>query len=158
MEICMELDYIRGYVRDGHLEGKVHFSEEEEKDFRTLLQKDLNEEELTDEEIDRLDGYKDEILDNCDVVIDWYDIEDRGDFHWEYLDPELKEKEIQRREEKEENKYQQKSVLCVETNIIYNSIREASRKTGISRGALNSALLKDTSTAFGYHWRFIDAD
>lgn len=84
--------------------------------------------------------------------------ETAGGFHWEYLDPELKEKELQRREEKEKNKYQQKSVLCVETNTIYSSIREASRETGISRGALNSALLKETSTAFGYHWRFINGN
>ena len=83
MNIYMDLDYIRGYVRDAHLEGDIDFSEEEEKDFQTLLKKELNDEELTNEENDRLEEYKDEIIDNCELVVDWYDIEDKGDYHWE---------------------------------------------------------------------------
>lgn len=39
--------------------------------------------ELTDEEIDRLEGYKEEIIGSCELVIDWYDIEDTGDYYWE---------------------------------------------------------------------------
>jgi hypothetical protein len=83
MEINMELDYIRGSIRDAHFEGKVNFSEKEEEDFQTLLRKDLNDEELTDKEIDRLEGYKEDIIGNCELVIDWNDIEDTGDYHWE---------------------------------------------------------------------------
>ena len=83
MEINMELDYIRGYIKDVHFEGKVNFSGKEEEDFQMLLRKDLNDEELTDEEIDRLEGYKEEIIGNCELIIDWYDIEERGDYHWE---------------------------------------------------------------------------
>lgn len=83
MNIIMELDYIRGSIRDAHLAGKVEFSGKEEEDFQTLLRKDLNNEELTDEEIDRLEGYKEEIIGNCELIIDWYDIDDIDDFHWE---------------------------------------------------------------------------
>lgn len=83
MDIIMELDYITGCIKDAHLAGKVNFSGEEEEDFQTLLRKDLNEEELTDEEIDRLDNYKKEIIANCELVIDWYDIDLMGDYHWE---------------------------------------------------------------------------
>ena len=83
MNITMELGYVRGYIRDAHLEGDVDFSEEEEEDFQALLRKDLNDEELTEEEIDRLEGYKEEIICSCELVIDWYDIEDTGDYHWE---------------------------------------------------------------------------
>ena len=83
MEINMELGYVRGYIRDAHFEGKVNFSREEEEDFQALLRKDLNDEELTEEEIDRLEGYKEEIIDSCELVIDWYDIEDKGDYCWE---------------------------------------------------------------------------
>lgn len=83
MEINMELDYVRGYIKDAHFEGVVHFSKEEEEDFQALLRKDLNDEELTEEEIDRLEGYKEEIIDSCELVVDWYDIEDTGDYHWE---------------------------------------------------------------------------
>ena len=82
-----------------------------------------------------------------------------GGYHWEYLDPELKEKGIKRRKEIEMNKNNLKQpILCVETNEIYESIREASRQTGISRGALNSALLKENLTAFGKHWRYVNAN
>ena len=83
MNIYMDLDYIRGYVRDAHLEGDIDFSEEEEKDFQTLLKKELDDEELTNEENDRLEEYKEEIIDSCELVVDWYDIEDKGDYHWE---------------------------------------------------------------------------
>lgn len=80
-----------------------------------------------------------------------------GGFHWEYINFELKEQGLKIRKEIEDNKNNKKiPILCVETNIIYESIREASRQTGISRGGLNAALLKNTSTAHGYHWRFIN--
>ena len=82
-----------------------------------------------------------------------------GGLHWEYIKSELKKQSIENREQIEQKKNKRKKpILCVETNIVYESIREASRKTGISRGGLNSALSKETSTAYGYHWRFVNAD
>lgn len=81
----MDMDYIRGYVRYGHIEGEINFTEEEEKDFKTLLRKELNYEELTDEETDRLDGYKEDIENHSSIVIDDWGIEDWGEYHWEDL-------------------------------------------------------------------------
>lgn len=84
MNIYMELDYVTGRIGDAHLEGFICFSKEEQEDFQILLKKeDSNEEELTDEEINRLNKYKEKILGNCEFIIDWYDIEDYGGYHWE---------------------------------------------------------------------------
>lgn len=85
MKIYMTVDFIKGYARYGHLEGEVNFSEEEEKDFRTLLNKEWNGEELTPEEAERLDNYKMDIDDNCGLVVDDWEIEDFGDYEWDDL-------------------------------------------------------------------------
>ena len=39
MKVFMYMDYIRGYLRYGHREGNVDFTEEEEKDFKNLLKR-----------------------------------------------------------------------------------------------------------------------
>ena len=81
----MYMDYIRGHLRYGHREGEVDFTEEEERDFKTLLKKELNKEEITEEELDRLDGYKENIRDCTEIVVDDWSIDDCGDYHWEEL-------------------------------------------------------------------------
>ena len=43
-------------------------------------------------------------------------------------------------------------VICVETNIIYPSIREARRQTGIYN--IESCCLRKRNTAGGYHWQY----
>lgn len=85
MKIFMYMDYLCGRLRYGHLEGEIEFTEEEEKDFKTLLKKELNKEEITEEELDRLDGYKEDIRDCSTVVVDDWRIDDYGDYHWEEL-------------------------------------------------------------------------
>ena len=77
----MNMDYIRGHLRYGHLEGDVDFSEEQEKDFKDLLKKDF----LTEEELDRLDGYKEWIRDECQIKVDDWRVDDCGEYHWEEL-------------------------------------------------------------------------
>lgn len=54
-----------------------------------------------------------------------------------------------------ESKTNKKRLLCVETNILYPSMREAERQTGISRQNICSSL-KTKGTAGGYHWRYAD--
>ena len=44
-----------------------------------------------------------------------------------------------------------KSVLCVETNIIYNSIKEAARMTGIDDTSISRACRGLAATAGNYH-------
>jgi len=85
MKIFMYMDYLRGHLRYGHLEGEIDFTEEQEKDFKTLLKKELNKEEITEEELDRLDGYKEDIRDCSAVIVDDWRIDDCGDYHWEEL-------------------------------------------------------------------------
>lgn len=85
MKIYMDMDYIVGHLRYGHLEGEINFTEEQEKDFKTLLKKELNKEEITEEELDRLDGYKEDIRDCSVIIVDDWRIDDCGDYHWEEL-------------------------------------------------------------------------
>lgn len=77
------MDYIRGYLRYGHREGEINFTEEEEKEFKELLKKELVGEELTNEEYDKLEGYKYEIEEQTSIIVDDFDIEDYGEYHWE---------------------------------------------------------------------------
>lgn len=85
MEIYMDIDDIRGTINYGHLEGEVNFSEEEEKDFQTLLTKELDDEELTEEEDDRLEKYKEIIINHSQFIIDDYDIYNPGEYCWKDL-------------------------------------------------------------------------
>jgi hypothetical protein len=50
-----------------------------------------------------------------------------------------------------------KKVLCVETNIIYDSIRDASRKTGANRNCISWCCnnVPRHKTTSGYHWEFV---
>lgn len=74
-----------------------------------------------------------------------------GGYHWEYLDETLK------------NKYGKyvspdkptKKVLCVETGIIYSSIKEASKMVGLkSKGCICMCCRGRQKTAGGYHWEY----
>ena len=48
-----------------------------------------------------------------------------------------------------------KKVLCVETNIIYNSTREAERMTNIKHANISQVCNGKRQTAGGYHWTYI---
>lgn len=85
MKVYMDIGYMVGHLRYGHLEGNIHFSEEEEKEFQMLLNKEVDAEGLTDEEQDLLDDYKERILERCEIVVDDYELDDYGDFSWEDL-------------------------------------------------------------------------
>lgn len=48
-----------------------------------------------------------------------------------------------------------KKILCVETNIIYDSIDEAAKSVGLkSHGGINLCCLGKQSTAGGLHWEY----
>jgi hypothetical protein len=47
-----------------------------------------------------------------------------------------------------------KSVICVETNCKYQSIKEAAEQMGVSRKHIGEAASGKRKTASGYHWRF----
>ncbi len=48
-----------------------------------------------------------------------------------------------------------KSVLCVETGRIFNSIREATRQTGIPEGNISRVCRGKRKSAGGFHWEYI---
>lgn len=52
----------------------------------------------------------------------------------------------------------ERSVMCVETNIQYKSISEASRSTGVNPSNIGSVCRGNRKTAGGYTWKFIDAE
>ena len=51
-----------------------------------------------------------------------------------------------------------KPVKCVETGIVYISLHEVERETGILYTLICHALNGRQKTAGGYHWTYIDAD
>lgn len=59
----------------------------------------------------------------------------------------LKGKHINRKD-------QSKRVLCIETGIVFESISDAYRKTGVCLSGISAACLGKLKTAGGYHWRF----
>lgn len=54
------------------------------------------------------------------------------------------------------NHNRSKKVICIETGIIYESGREASKQTGTFYKSISNACLGVYKTAGGYHWRYID--
>ena len=50
-------------------------------------------------------------------------------------------------------------VLCIETGIIYPSIKEAARKMGLkSKNSIILALNNPNKTAKGYHWKRVEKE
>ena len=49
-----------------------------------------------------------------------------------------------------------KKVRCIETGIIYSSIREASKQTGVCRSSISQCYNGKQKTAGGFHWEFVD--
>ena len=53
-------------------------------------------------------------------------------------------------------KGEKRKVLCVETGVIYNSMREAKDAIGMLRASSISNAVKSGGKAYGYHWRYVD--
>lgn len=49
-------------------------------------------------------------------------------------------------------------IVCVETNVIYPSIREAERQNGYIKGTLCHCLNGKQKTSHGYHWKYVDKE
>lgn len=48
-----------------------------------------------------------------------------------------------------------KSVMCLETGVIYPSCKEAGLANGINRGSISNAALGKRKRAGAYHWKFV---
>lgn len=55
---------------------------------------------------------------------------------------------------KRQSKAHSKRVLCVETGIIYESLMDAQRKTGIPKGSISKVCNGKLKTTDGFHWKF----
>ena len=51
-------------------------------------------------------------------------------------------------------KSRQKKVICVETGIIYNSVKEAAKAVGAFQSNISSCLAGRYKTSGGFHWRY----
>lgn len=54
------------------------------------------------------------------------------------------------------NQNKMKKVICVETNEIFPSIAEASRKKQINQGNLSACLSKKRNIVGGFHWEYVN--
>lgn len=75
-----------------------------------------------------------------------------GGFHWKYLDDSLNKKirdESNRRDSR-------KSVICVETGKIFQSIADAAKNLNICASNIGDVLNSKKVTAGGYHWHYAD--
>lgn len=72
-----------------------------------------------------------------------------GGYHWKYAD-DSKEADIT------QGKVLHRSVKCIETGIIYESLADAKRAIGASQSQILEACKKTNRTAGGYHWEAID--
>lgn len=48
-----------------------------------------------------------------------------------------------------------KKILCIETNIVYNSREEAAKAVGVSPSGVGRAANGEQKTSAGYHWRYL---
>ena len=75
-----------------------------------------------------------------------------GGFHWAYYP--CSEEEIERKlNEKIGN---DKKVVCVETQQIFNSLKEASEYVGVGATAITNCLSGRSKTCKGYHWKYYE--
>lgn len=49
-----------------------------------------------------------------------------------------------------------KKVHCIEMDVIYSSITDASKQTGINKGNISSVCNGKMETAGGFHWEFVE--
>ena len=54
------------------------------------------------------------------------------------------------------NSKRSKSVLCVETGVIYSSTKEVQRQLGYSGGHISKCCNGRLKTAYGYHWQYVE--
>ena len=54
------------------------------------------------------------------------------------------------------NNWNSKSVLCVETEIVYPSTMEAERQTGIYQSNITKCCNGKRKSAGGFHWQFVN--
>lgn len=76
---------------------------------------------------------------------------------WKNASEECKEKMLSNLDRSGKGaKSKRKQVLCIETGIIYESLREAERQTGISHTNISMVCNGKLKTAGKFHWQFVN--
>lgn len=76
-------------------------------------------------------------------------------YHWQYYDEKLKNKENRINLINKIGNGRGIKVLCIETNILYDSIKEASIDIGIDNSSIGKVIKGKQMTAGGFHWKII---
>ena len=71
-----------------------------------------------------------------------------GGFHWKFENAENPSDDVY-------NDRRKKSVMCIETGEIFESVRIAAKYTGVHHTNISKVLKGKQTTAGGYHWKFI---
>jgi len=84
-----------------------------------------------------------------------------GGFHWKYVNETEQQREkrealIESSSKKDLGEYSRVRVLCVETEIVYPSLKNASDELGINRCGISNALRGKSKTAGGFHWKYAE--
>lgn len=58
-------------------------------------------------------------------------------------------------EQNHKRQHRIKKVRCIETGVIYESISDAARQTGICRESIGKCCNGNQKTAGGYHWEYV---
>lgn len=74
-------------------------------------------------------------------------------YHWQYYTEELETKENRINLINKIGSGKGIKILCIETNILYNSIKEASVDTGIDNSLIGKVIKGKRITAGGFHWK-----
>ena len=81
-------------------------------------------------------------------------LEDGTPLCWQYYEDYL-ENGIKTPEERDTSKVPRKRIICLDTNITYESLTAASKETGIGSKSISHCLTGRSKTAGGYRWDYV---
>lgn len=79
-----------------------------------------------------------------------------GGLHWSLYEDWLKMDEASRTDFLAKLPHRRKKVICIETEKIFSSLREAARSCNGDHKVIDRACKKSTRTAYGHHWKFLN--
>lgn len=127
-----------------------------------VLADNLSREEARIKEIEYIQKY--------DSIANGYNISEGGDtppvfygadnhnYHNHFSDETRKKMSLNHADFSKGKHPRAKSVLCVETGIMYSTISEAADAVKISRSCIRDVCNGKQEMSAGYHWKFIDSD
>lgn len=78
-----------------------------------------------------------------------------GGFHWRYATDADKEiLTLISGEKRKYKNYNQRAVKCIETGVVYSSMKQASQETGANATGISKCCKHEQETSNGLHWEF----